>query len=238
LLYDAGPRATERFDTGKLVVLPFLHAKGIKRIDKMVLSHIDRDHRGGALAILNDIPATDIISSQLHFLGKHPITLCQAGQQWQWDGVLFEFIHPTMDFLSSDISENNRSCVLRISNRHHSVLLTGDIEQQAERSLLEQQPDKLNSEVLLIPHHGSRTSSTPAFIEAVAPRIALNSAGYYNKFKHPAKKVIARYQQNDISLYNTSDHGEIIVHFPADNTPLQIESYRDKTLRFWSRDRH
>jgi competence protein ComEC len=236
LLYDAGPRATHNFDTGKLVVLPFLQDKGIKRLDKMVLSHIDMDHRGGALAVLNEVSANEIISSQLDFLGKHPLTRCQAGQKWQWDGVLFEFIHPTVTFFANKISENNRSCVLRISNQHHSLLLTGDIEKEAEQSLLEHHKGTLKTEVLLIPHHGSLTSSTPDFIKAVAPRIALNSAGYFNKFKHPANKVIQRYQQNDISLYDNVRHGQITLLFPADNTPLQIERYRNKKLKFWFRN--
>ncbi|MCK5897141.1 MAG: DNA internalization-related competence protein ComEC/Rec2, partial [Cocleimonas sp.] len=117
LLYDTGPRTSSRFDTGKLVVLPFLHSKGITQIDKMVLSHEDMDHRGGTGAILKAITVDEIISSH-HFLPEQSITICQAGQKWQWDGVTFEFLHPDVkgSFSGSEISDNNRSCVLRISN--------------------------------------------------------------------------------------------------------------------------
>ncbi len=237
LIYDTGPRTNHRFDTGKLVVLPFLQSKGITHLDKMVLSHVDMDHRGGTLALLKQVSVTEIISSNTSFLKKQPITACQAGQKWQWDHVNFEFLHPDAqgDFSGADVSDNNRSCVLRISNQHHSLLLTGDIEKKVEQSLLTTQADKLKSEVLLIPHHGSQTSSTLHFIAAVNPSLALNSSGYRNKYKHPAKKIMQRYQAMEIPIVHSVNKGEITLLFPADNKPLALKSYRDENLRFWHR---
>jgi competence protein ComEC len=237
LIYDTGPRMHHNFDTGKLVLLPFLRKKGIQQIDKMVLSHKDMDHRGGTLAVLEEITTHQIISSNTHFLDNYNITQCKTGQQWQWDGVAFEFIHPDIEnaLFREKTSRNNRSCVLRISNQYHSLLLTGDIEKEAEQLLLATQADKLRSEVLLIPHHGSLTSSTPHFIDAVNPRIALNTSGYHNKFKHPANTVVLRYQQKNIPIFDTVNKGELSILFPAKKTPLTVQSYREDTLKFWYR---
>ncbi|MCK5917519.1 MAG: DNA internalization-related competence protein ComEC/Rec2 [Cocleimonas sp.] len=237
LVYDTGPKANENFDAGKLVVLPFLQSRGIEHLDKIVLSHEDIDHRGGTVAVLKIIKSDEIISSNTQLLKNHKITKCQAGQKWEWDGVEFEFLHPNAEaFLTDELSDNNISCVLRVSNQYHSLLLTGDIEKEVELSLLENQAAKLKSEVLLIPHHGSATSSIERFIDAVNPKLALNSAGYHNKFKHPAKKIVQRYQQRGIPIYNTVRKGEICVLFPADNKPLMLESYREDNVHFWHRN--
>ncbi|MCK5895390.1 MAG: DNA internalization-related competence protein ComEC/Rec2 [Cocleimonas sp.] len=237
LIYDTGPKTHYNFDTGKLVVLPFLRAKGIQKIDKMVLSHVDMDHRGGTLALLSEIKTHEIISSNTHFLDNYSIKNCKMGKKWQWDGVTFEFIYPDIDslFIKKKTSNNNRSCVLRISNQYHSLLLTGDIEKEAERLLLTTHADKLRSEVLLIPHHGSLTSSTSHFIDAVNPRIALNASGYHNKFKHPANKVVLRYQEKEIPIFDTVNKGELSLLFPAKKTALSMTSYREDNLKFWHR---
>lgn len=236
LIYDTGPRTNNRFDTGKLVVLPFLQSKGIKQIDKMVLSHEDMDHRGGTLAILKEVTVNEIISSR-DFLIKQSIKKCEAGQTWQWDDVMFEFLHPNKQgkFSGTGVSDNNRSCVLRVSNQYHSLLLTGDIEKKVEQALLKTQVDKLASDVLLIPHHGSKTSSSLDFIKAVSPRLGLNSSGYRNKFKHPAKKIMQRYQDMGIPVVDTVDKGEMILLFPADKKPFKFQSYREEHLKFWHR---
>jgi len=238
LIYDTGAKTGKRFDIGELVVLPFLQAKGIQKIDKMVISHSDIDHRGGAMALLKSITVNEVISSNTEFLTGVNIKKCQAGQTWQWDKVTFEFIHPRSEenFSGEKLSTNNQSCVLKISNQYHSLLLTGDIEKEAEVSLLKHQSTQLKAEVLLIPHHGSATSSTQAFIDAVKPTLALNSSGYYNKFKHPAEKVVQRYQHNKIAFYDTVTKGEIALLFPADKQPITVHSYREENLRFWYRE--
>jgi competence protein ComEC len=237
LIYDVGAKIGKGFDMGELVVLPFLQAKGIQKIDKMVISHKDIDHRGGATALLKAIKVDEVISSNTQFLTKVKINRCLAGQKWQWDEVTFEFIHPESDayFSGMKISTNNQSCVLRVSNQYHSLLLTGDIEKKVEVSLLKMKSKQLKTEVLLMPHHGSATSSTQAFIDAVKPTLVLNSSGYYNKFKHPAEKVVQRYQHSKIPIYDTVTKGEITLLFPADNKPLILSSYREKNLRFWHR---
>ena len=237
LIYDTGPRSSYRFDTGKLVVLPFLASKGISHVDKMVLSHLDIDHYGGTLAVLKQVSVSEIISSNTDFLKKRTITACQAGQKWQWDQVNFEFLHPDTqgNFSGANVSDNNRSCVLRISNQHHSLLLTADIEKKVEKFLLTTQVDKLKSEVLLIPHHGSKTSSSINFIATVNPSLALNSSGYRNRYKHPAKKIMQRYQAMQIPVIDSVNKGEITLLFPADNKAFVLTSYRDENLRFWHR---
>ncbi len=237
LIYDTGPKINDHFDTGKLVLLPFLYSKGITHIDKMVLSHKDMDHRGGALAVLREITNDEVISSHKGVLPNLNMTECQAGQKWQWDKVSFEFLHPATQgaFSKKDVSKNNRSCVLRVSNQNHSLLLTGDIGKQVETHLLTTQAGKLKTEVLVIPHHGSKTSSSRAFITAVRPRLALNSVGYRNRFKHPAKKIIARYQEMEIPVFDTVNKGQISVFFPANEKALQLNFYRDENLRFWHR---
>ena len=232
LVYDTGAKYSKRFDTGKLVLLPFLQSKSIRQIDKMVLSHEDMDHRGGTLAVLEVIKVDEIISSQLTFLHDKKMTLCRAGDQWEWEGVQFEFLHPYANFPESE-SDNNHSCVLRISNANHSLLLVGDIEKKVERILLRDQKDKLRSDVLLVPHHGSRTSSTLAFIDAVSPKIALNTTGYRNKFRHPVKSVVQRYQHRNIPLYDTVNRGMISVFFPSNHHPFVLSSYREDHLKYW-----
>ncbi|HIO91218.1 MAG TPA: DNA internalization-related competence protein ComEC/Rec2 [Leucothrix mucor] len=237
LVYDTGPRANNRFDTGKLVVLPYLQASGIKALDKMIISHEDIDHRGGMIAILNEIPAEKIISSNTRFLDNRLITKCRAGDTWQWDGVSFEFLHPDDNF-DQDESDNNLSCVLKVWNQYHSLLLVGDIEKKTERYLLENNIEKLKAEVLLVPHHGSRTSSTQAFLNAVDPKLALNSRGYRNKFRHPAKDVVQRYQGSNIPMLDNVEQGAITVLFPNNDKPFELGFFREDNLRFWYREKH
>ncbi len=234
LIYDTGPRVSAHFDTGKLVMLPYLQSIGIKQINKMIISHEDMDHRGGTVAILKAVPVDEIISSDTHFLDKYKISKCVAGEMWQWDGVSFEFLHPDADFDQNE-SDNNLSCVLKASNPYHSLILTGDIEKRTETYLLAHQQDKLNAEVLLVPHHGSRTSSTQSFLDAVDPTLALNSRGYRNKFRHPAKGVVERYKMTGIPILDNVSEGAITVSFPFSDMPFRVDSYRRENLRFWHR---
>ena len=237
LIYDTGPRASAHFDTGKLVVLPYLKSSNIKRVDKMIISHEDMDHRGGSAVVLKEIAVDKVsgsdISSFADFIDVE-VSKCKAGESWQWDGVRFEFLHPDANF-DPDESDNNLSCVLKVSNQYHSLLLVADIEKQAEAYLLKHQRDKLNVEVLLVPHHGSRTSSTQSFLDAVDPKLALNSRGYRNKFRHPAKDVRQRYKKNNIPILDNVSEGAITVLFPFSDKPFELGSFRRDNLRFWHR---
>ena len=232
LIYDVGTRVSERFDLGKLVVLPFLKAKGIHAIDTMVLSHNDIDHTGGARTVLSGILTKKIMSSEPQLLRHVMIEVCHQGQTWQWDGVTFEILSPDDDFQQSD---NNRSCVLRVSNQYHSVLLTADIEVKAEKKLIKNHRDSLLSEVMSVPHHGSKTSSSPEFIKAVSPQLALIPVGYRNRFKHPRPEILQRYRDKGIKLMNTVHSGAITLDFSADATAMNVSAYRQQRKRFWHR---
>lgn len=199
LVYDAGPRYARDSDAGQRVLLPLLRARGEQRIDHLVLSHRDTDHVGGARALLGALPVA-LVSSSLE--PQHPLRSlaadhrpCAAGQTWVWDGVRFEFLHPPEGDADPAARPNARSCVLRIAaHGAPTTLLTGDIEREQELRLAGRFGEALRAGVLLVPHHGSRTSSTPLFLAAVQPELAIVQAGYRNRFGHPAEEVLARYQ--------------------------------------------
>lgn len=196
LVYDAGPQYSRESDAGQRVLLPLLQARGEARIDRLVLSHRDLDHVGGARPLLQNLPVSELLSSledthPIRTLAARPVR-CAAGQRWAWDGVQFEVLHPRADDYERSLKSNAMSCVVKVSGPQGTLLLTGDIERQQEADLLATSADALRSDVLLVPHHGSRTSSTAAFLDAVAPRTALVQAGYRNRFGHPVAEVVDR----------------------------------------------
>ncbi|MCK5725756.1 MAG: DNA internalization-related competence protein ComEC/Rec2 [Thiotrichaceae bacterium] len=234
LIYDTGPRSRSGFDTGKLVVLPFLQSEGIQTIDQLIISHEDLDHRGGAKAIIAESEVLEIMSSDITLFPN--TKKCQIGQQWHWDGVDFEILSPPMG--GRKLSDNNKSCVLRVSNQYHSLLLTGDIQRVTEKVLLKQEIEgleKLSAEVMQIPHHGSKTSSQRRFIDAVNPTLALVSVGYRNRFHLPNQEVVRRYNDRDIQVLSTVEMGAISVFFPQDEEAIEWEGYRQKAGRYWHR---
>src|SRR5207245_2551312 len=167
------------------VLLPMLRSRGETRIDRLMLSHRDTDHVGGAKSLLQGMAVTDMWSS---LEDAHPLltlaptaTRCSGGQRRDWDGVRFEVLQPPSDAYDSKRKSNAMSCVLRVVGDHGTALLTGDIEREQEAWLVATQPEVLRSDVLVVPHHGSKTSSTPAFIDAVQPRVAVFQAGYRNR---------------------------------------------------------
>ncbi|MBE2245415.1 MAG: DNA internalization-related competence protein ComEC/Rec2 [Burkholderiaceae bacterium] len=204
LVYDAGPRYSPDADAGERVLLPLLRSMGESRIDLLMLSHRDNDHVGGAAALLAALPVAAVSSS---LEPGHPLILaaprhsrCEAGQRWQWDGVGFEVLHPQPQDFERLRKPNALSCVLRVRGSDISVLLAGDIERQQEAALVAADAAALRSDVLLVPHHGSRSSSSAAFLDAVQPRIAIIQAGYRNRFGHPAPDVVARYRERAVQL--------------------------------------
>ena len=198
LVYDAGPLYSPEADAGQRVLLPLLRYRGETRIDLLMLSHRDSDHVGGAGSLLSGLPVLAMSSSlgEDHLLRQHdvPHRRCEAGQRWRWDGVDFEVLQPTAEGHALATKSNALSCVLRVSGAAGSALLTGDIEAGQEAALVERVGSGLRSDVLLVPHHGSRTSSTAAFVAAVAPRVAVVQAGYRSRFGHPAPDVVERYR--------------------------------------------
>jgi len=196
LVYDAGLQYSRDSDAGQRVLLPLLRAVGETRVDVLMLSHRDSDHIGGAASLLRALPVAQLHSS----LASDPALpdegvprrRREAGQQWQWHGVAFEVLHlPAPDY-ERNRKPNALSCVLRVQGGDASILLTGDIEVEQEAALVSAHGEALCSELPLVPHHGSRTSSSAALLDAPQPRIALIQAGYRNRFGHPLPDVVRR----------------------------------------------
>ena len=226
LVYDTGPRFSERFDAGAAVVAPFLRHRGVRAVDALVLSHRHEDHTGGAASLLDRIPVRNIVTNVSPWAtGGRP---CEAGRRWMWDGARFEVLHPPRG--RSDTG-NEGSCVLRVTLGMSSVLLTGDMGEPSERKLLGRHV--LRSDLMLVPHHGSTTSSTPAFLDAIRPKLALLSAGYRNRFGLPDPGVIARYQARGIEVLSTSTEGAIAVDLHADGTLGRPRRHRREYRRYW-----
>jgi competence protein ComEC len=212
LVYDAGPAYSLEADAGERVLLPLLRARGERHIHLLMLSHRDSDHVGGAAALLAH-GGVLVLSSSLP--DGHPLRdstvphrRCDAGQSWLWDGVHFEVLHPRAEDHHPAARPNTLSCVLRVASATgESVLLSGDIEAAQEAALLARDAAALRSSVLLVPHHGSKTSSTPAFIDAVAPTVAVVQAAYRSRFGHPAADVVDRYRQRGITLVRSDACG-------------------------------
>lgn len=208
LVYDTGVRLSERLTAAEAALLPYLSSLGVRRIDRLVVSHADDDHAGGLAALKTRYPSVRPWSGEA---GKLPNGQpCRDGQAWVWDGVRFEFLHPGANKATTTVS-NNRSCVLRIAAHGRAILLTGDIEKAAESAMLDRYGGRLGAAVMLVPHHGSRTSSTGAFLRSVGPDIALVSAGYRNRFEFPKADIIDRYISLGSRVMSTVDAGMIEV---------------------------
>jgi competence protein ComEC len=198
LVHDAGPQFSRDSDAGQRILLPMLRALGESRTDELLLSHRDADHVGGAPALLKK-GRVDRMRASLEpghpLLGLNlPTTVCAAGQRWEWDGVQFDILHPAPGAAMAGVKPNTVSCVLRVQGANgRSALLTGDLEAEQERHLVATLGPALKSTVLLVPHHGSHTSSTTEFLAAVQPAVAVIQVGYRSRFGHPHADVLARY---------------------------------------------
>ncbi|MBK1688085.1 DNA internalization-related competence protein ComEC/Rec2 [Rubrivivax gelatinosus] len=209
LVFDAGPRWGPEADAGSRVLLPLLRARGERRIDLLMLSHRDTDHVGGAAALLAALPVGELVGSLPDghpLLGAVPHRRCRAGERWRWDGVEFELLHPPAGMVIADAASNATSCVLRVRGSLASVLLPGDLPAAQELALVASGAP-LAADVLVVPHHGSRSSSSEAFVAAVAPRFAVVQAGYRNRFGHPAPEVSARFAARGIPLLRSDACG-------------------------------
>ena len=198
----------------------------------MILTHQDMDHIGGALTVLESVEVASLSSSlppahALNTLVAGP-RRCLAGAAWEWDGVRFELVHPPST--GERLRRNNQSCVLRIASGGGAMLLTGDIERLAELSLLDK---NVKADVLLVPHHGSGTSSSREFIAAVAPRWAVVPAGYRSRFGHPSAEVLERYRSAGAAILRTDLDGAVLVRLGRDAVEASGERLREP--RYWRR---
>jgi competence protein ComEC len=232
LLYDAGPSYGPEADSGGRIVVPLLRGAGIERVDMMVVSHEDVDHLGGVLTVLETFEVRALASSlpsghALNALVPASVR-CRAGERWEWDGVRFEFLHPPAGWELA--RRNNQSCVLRVETAGAAMLLTGDVERVAEAALTDK---TVKADVLLVPHHGSRTSSSEEFIAAVAPRWAIVPAGYRNRFGHPVRDVLARYEGAGVRVLRTDLDGAVEVRIGYE--PVEVAAHRERYPRYWRR---
>jgi competence protein ComEC len=236
LLYDAGPLYSADADSGSRIVVPYLRAVGIRRLEGLIVSHADNDHAGGAASVLDGVPVGWLASSlpassPLHAAVGTSLP-CYAGQHWQWDGVSFEVLHPAQDSYTVErMKANDRSCVLRISAGGTRVLLTGDAEARSEREMLAHDPEALRAETLVVPHHGSVTSSTLPFVAAVHPQIAIFTVGYRNRFGHPRREVVQRYTELGSRILRSDRHGALLLDIDAHGT--HIRAQREERRRYW-----
>ncbi|HEY1226861.1 MAG TPA: DNA internalization-related competence protein ComEC/Rec2, partial [Ramlibacter sp.] len=231
LVFDTGPRYGSDGDAGQRVLVPLLRALG-ERVDTVVLSHRDSDHTGGAASVLATQPQAALLASLEpgHPLAAlRPLQPCRAGQHWAWDGVAFDVLHPTEAEAATAAKPNAASCVLRVATPAQSALLTGDIEQPQEAALLARQAP-LHATVLLVPHHGSRTSSSAAFLDAVRPRWAMVQAGYRHRFGHPAPDVLDGYSERRIAVVDSPRCGAATW---SSATPDAMRCQREAERRYW-----
>ena len=230
LVYDTGPAFRTGRDTGELVVLPFLRSEGIRRIDALMVSHGDLDHSGGMRSVLQGMPTRMLMPgpSVASLPATVASTRCKRGQRWQWDGVVFDVLHPADDL---DDGDNNSSCVLRISAGSGSVLLTGDIERPAELALVSRGLPP--ADVVVVAHHGSRSSSTGELVATLQANVAIFSAGYRNQWGFPRPEVVRRWQSSGARTLSTIDAGAIAIAIEP-GRGLQVREYRSARRHYWS----
>lgn len=226
LVYDTGEKIGP-IDMGERVLLPFLRTVGIKKVDMLVVSHGDNDHIGGAASLMHHLPIIQIKTSVPEKLPTNHTNYCLAGDSWMWDGIRFSFLHPTREDLGFG---NDSSCVLRIEQGEHAVLLTGDIEKLAEQHLLTR-ASSLTADILVAPHHGSKTSGIREFIEAVHPRYVLYAVGYRNRYHFPHPSVMKAYQDLHVQQVDSVHDGAI--QFKMGELISEPVKYRLSNKRYW-----
>ncbi|MEE9331045.1 MAG: DNA internalization-related competence protein ComEC/Rec2 [Methylophilaceae bacterium] len=236
MVYDTGQQYNQESDASSKVIVPYLRSQGIQHLDALIVSHDDNDHNGGAGSLLNQVPIKWVASSYYSPVFSKPTTKqlrCYAGQRWVWDAVKFEVLYPNVEsYQVPDIKDNNRSCVIKVTSRQGTMLLTGDIEKEAEQWLLQKQKYKLRSDVLIAPHHGSKTSSTEGFVKAVGAKHTIFTVGYLNRFKHPKPPVLSRYLSTGSLLYRSDYHGAVMLDFMR-GTPLKVNTQRLIEKKYW-----
>jgi competence protein ComEC len=233
LLFDSGPMFSVEANSGNRIIVPYLRAVGVRKLDGMIVSHADKDHSGGAVSVVEEVPVAWLASSldDDHEIAALPVPhrRCRDGEAWDWDGVHFELLHPRDEDYGLMRKTNDLSCVLKVTAGGRSALLTADIESRTEIALIQRHREQLHADVLLAPHHGSRTSSTPAFLRAVGAAEAIFPVGYRNRFGHPKEDIVARYV--GARLWRTDRDGALDVHLGHDGVTIVAE--RALRRRYW-----
>jgi competence protein ComEC len=227
LIYDPGPLYSAESDAGQRVVVPYLRALGIAHVDMLIVTHRDTDHSGGTASVRAALAVDEVRSSVAGLDGQR----CIAGQRWTWDGVMFEVLHPAAEAYSVDSKSNHLSCVLRIEAGGRRMLLTSDIEAPDEAELLKRYPNGLAADILLMPHHGSKTSSTPDFLRAVGAAQTVIPVGYRSRFGHPKAEVLARYEAMGAIIWRTDRDGAVSLRLGGDG--MAVSGWRHEHRRYW-----
>ncbi len=222
LLFDAGPRFPSGFDVGEAAVLPAIAATGKRRLDRLIVSHGDLDHAGGVAAVLRGAPAASVWGDVRGFDAKP----CRRGERWTWDGVAFAVLHPPAGYARGG---NDGSCVLQVSAGNERVLLTGDITRRVETTLVAS--GLAPARLLFAPHHGSGSSSSKRFLEAVNPPLVVISAGWRNAYGHPHPQVVRRYRLLGSRIWMTGIDGAL--HWSS-TTPEKVVAHRRKRIAGWA----
>jgi competence protein ComEC len=231
LLYDAGPSFRSR-DAGSSVALPVMRHFGIRRLDALLISHGDADHRGGGASVLREFPRAQLIATDRSVLEAEHFQPCRTGLAWSWDGVHFEILAPAGQGRGLS-SENDASCVLLIRAGGHAVLLPGDIERRREQALVGEHA-LTPVDLLLAPHHGSRTSSSVSFVAATRPRFLVVSAGYRNRWGFPAGEVVQRWREARSCVMTTAEQGALVFEFSGKTAWPLRRRQRVDGARIWT----
>ncbi|MDH5356756.1 MAG: DNA internalization-related competence protein ComEC/Rec2, partial [Gammaproteobacteria bacterium] len=236
LIYDFGSGREQGFSAGEWVVKPYLSYRSIDAPDLMIISHADQDHSGGFYSFIDGVDPRRLLSGTPEETAKKfnletNLRDCHDYPAWRWDGVDFEFLR-AKDSLAAR-STNNRSCVLKVSG-YQSVLLSGDIEAEQEKRLLNAYKFKLTAEVLVAAHHGSLTSSTAAFVNQVLPKATVFTVGRNNRWGFPKQAVVDRFKQSGSTIYRSDHDGAVTIYSRAEG--ISINSYRQENHRLWNRD--
>ena len=229
LLYDTGPAFRAGGSAAETVIVPLLERLRIAKLDQLVVTHADNDHAGGAGTIVERVPVSTLyVGEPLEGIDARQHR-CHTGHRWLVDGVEFRFLHPVTD---TSLLGNDASCVLQVTAGSRRLLLTGDIERVAEARLLDRGALQ-TVDVVTVPHHGSRTSSTAAFVAALQPHIAIVPNAYGNRWEFPKPDIVARWQNVGARLLQTADSGAIRVRFCRDSAAIRVRRHRAARHRIW-----
>lgn len=251
LLYDAGIRYSPESDEGVRTILPYLRSQGIKKLDVFVLSHADLDHVGGASSVLLKIPVREswsgfdlaqFIRREERLLGRKPATVplpgemkaCRQGAHWEVDGVRFEFVWPLEPELNSNAAQgssqkNSQSCVLSVTGAHHTALITGDVGVSEENRMMEMGLGQ--HDLVMVGHHGSRSSSGHDFVSRVQAALAISQNGHWSQFSHPHHDVQDRWERAGSLFLRSDHHGAVQVK--SDHQGLWYFTERERRQRYW-----
>ncbi len=229
MLFDTGPSFLSGSNTAEIVVLPYLYGKGIDRLDRLMISHGDLDHAGGARSIVTGTEVDDVLVGEELTVIDQVQRQCIAGQQWDWDGIAFEVIHPRH---KAPWNRNNSSCVMQVEVGEFRLLLPGDIEAPAEKLLVHLKMIT-ETDVVIVPHHGSKTSSSEPFVNATRAGLAIVSSGYRNRWEFPKPEVIARWRAAGANVLNTATAGAASQRICVDAGAGPVRLQRLAGQRYW-----